>query len=147
MAQSREVGYWLELLFRLALAAFFILAGILKILDPKAMIAAIETYQVLPYTLSFLLAFFLPWVEVIAGAGVLFKKLYHGSLIWIGGLLVLFVIALAQGWFRGLDVTCGCFGGADHENQTNYAWLILRDLLLLGLVGTLWIRQSQEDRQ
>ncbi|MCB1121379.1 MAG: DoxX family protein [Verrucomicrobiae bacterium] len=147
MAPTRDVGYWFEWILRLILAAFFVSAGVIKILDPKSLVAAIETYQVLPYRLSFLLAFFLPWVEVVAGVGILLKKLYRGSLFSIAGLLVLFIIALAQGWFRGLDVTCGCFGGASHENQTNYGWLILRDLLLLVVVGTLWIRQAQEDRQ
>ena len=88
----------------------------------------------------------MPWLEVLAGLGVLFKKLYSGSLLVLSLLLVLFVIALAQGWFRGLDVTCGCFGSAEQENQTNYAWLILRDLVLLLIAATLWMRQSLEDR-
>jgi putative oxidoreductase len=147
MAQSQEVGRWLELSFRVILAGFFILAGVLKILDPKALTAAIETYQLLPYTASLLLALLLPWMEVLAGLGVLFKRLYGGSLMILALLLLLFIIALTQGWIRGLDVSCGCFGSADHENQTNYAWLILRDLILLAIAGTLWIRQALSDRQ
>jgi hypothetical protein len=146
MAQSPEVGQWLERLFRVILAGFFIVAGALKIWDPKSLTAAIETYQVLPYSLSLLLALFMPWLELLAGLGVLFKKLYSGSLLLLSLLLILFVLALAQGWFRGLDVTCGCFGSAAHDNQTNYAWLILRDLVLLLVAGTLWLRQTLEDR-
>ena len=147
MARSPEVGIWLERLMRLILAAFFIVAGTMKIWDPKSLTAAIETYQMLPYSLSVILALWMPWLELLAGLGILFKKMYSGSLLVIGSLLLLFVLALAQGWIRGLDVTCGCFGNAEHTNQTNYAWLIVRDLMLLVGAGTLWIRHTLADRQ
>ena len=147
MADKPELGKWLELLFRLILSAFFVVAGVLKIKDPQALTTAIETYQVLPYSLSFLLALFLPWLELFAGLGVAFRKLYGGSLFMLTVLLVVFIIALTQGWIRDLDVTCGCFGSADHENQTNYAWLIVRDLLLILIAYTLWIRHIHQDRQ
>lgn len=137
----------MELIFRWIPAGFFIVAGILKIKDPPSLTVAIETYQILPYQVSVVLSLFLPWLEVFAGLGVAFKKLYQGSLLILILLLGVFVIALAQGWARGLDVTCGCFGSANQENQTNYAWLIVRDLLLLLMVTTLWIRHLASDKQ
>ncbi len=89
----------------------------------------------------------MPWLEVLAGIGVLTQKLYSGSLLIIGALLLLFIAALVQGWIRGLDVTCGCFGSTDHENQTNYPLLIGRDLLLLVATFVLWIRHTKKDKQ
>ncbi|MDA0348255.1 MAG: DoxX family membrane protein [Verrucomicrobia bacterium] len=147
MARTPQLGIWIELTFRLILGVFFIVAGLLKIKDPKALTAAIETYQVLPYSISVLMALFLPWLELLAGIGVAFRKLYKGSLLILGLLLLMFVIALTQGWVRGLDVTCGCFGNPDHENQTNYSWLIIRDILLIFMVAKLWIRQTLLDKQ
>ena len=147
MAGSKEVGFWIELVFRLVLAVFFVAAGVLKIIDPKDLTTAIETYQVLPYAASFLLALLLPWLEVTAGLGILLKKNYGGSLVIIGALLFIFIVALTQGFIRGLDVTCGCFGSAEHENQTNYVWLISRDLALLLVSFTLWIRQNNEHNE
>lgn len=147
MAGQQEIGKLLEWSFRVILAGFFITAAVLKIRDPQALTTAIETYQILPYKLSFVLALFLPWLELLTGLGVLFKKHYEGSLLLLSLLLLLFIVALIQGWIRDLDVICGCFGSADHENQTNYGWLIVRDLLLLLMAVTLWIRQTQPDRQ
>ena len=147
MAESKEIGRWIERTFRLILAVFFIAAGVLKIMDPRALTTAIETYQLLPYELSFLMALYMPWLEVFAGLGVLFKKLYQGSLLMLLVLLFVFLIALLQGWVRGLDVICGCFGNADHENQTNYGWLIVRDIFLLVSAYSLWIRQAHSDKQ
>lgn len=147
MAGRPKLGTWMELAFRWILAGFFLIAGVLKIKDPQSLTAAIETYQIMPYQLSVILSLFLPWLEVFAGLGVAFKKLYPGSLLMLILLLGVFVIALAQGWARDLDVTCGCFGNADQENQTNYAWLILRDLLLILMATTLWIRHLASDKQ
>lgn len=146
MAGSSQIGLWIHRVIRIILAGFFIVAGGLKIWDPQSLTAAIETYQVLPYSLAVLLSLYMPWLEVLAGIGILTKKLYVGSLLIIGGLLLLFIIALVQGWIRGLDVTCGCFGNADQTNNTNYPLLIGRDLLLLGAAGLLWIRHSLKDR-
>ena len=147
MARTPQLGRWIDFAFRLILGGFFIVAGLLKIRDPKALTAAIETYQVLPYSISVLMALFLPWLELLAGIGVAFRKLYKGSLLILVLLLLMFVMALAQGWARGLDVTCGCFGDPDHENQTNYAWLITRDILLILIAVKLWIRQTLLDKQ
>ncbi|QXD24954.1 methylamine utilization protein MauE [Opitutia bacterium ISCC 51] len=146
MAGSSQISLWIYRVIRLVLAGFFIVAGGLKIWDPQSLTAAIETYQVLPYSLAVLLSLYMPWLEVLAGIGVLFKKLYGGSLLIIGGLLLLFIIALVQGWIRGLDVTCGCFGNADQMNKTNYPLLVGRDILLLVATGLLWIRHSLNDR-
>ena len=146
MAGSSQIGLWIHRVIRIVLAGFFIVAGGLKIWDPQSLTAAIETYQALPYSLAVLLSLYMPWLEVLAGIGILTKKLYVGSLLIIGGLLLLFIIALVQGWIRGLDVTCGCFGNADQTNNTNYPLLIGRDLLLLGAAGLLWIRHSLKDR-
>ena len=147
MVRTSQLGFWTDWILRLVLAGFFMAAGGLKIVDPKSLTAAIETYQVLPYSAAVLLSLFMPWLEVLAGLGVLLKKMYGGSLLILGALLILFIVALAQGWVRGLDVTCGCFGNADQVNKTNYPLLIGRDVALLAAVAVLWIRQGGKDPQ
>ncbi len=147
LAEKSEIGFWFELILRLILALFFLIAGVLKLIDPKSLTTAIETYQLVPYTASFLLALILPWMEIFAGLGVLLKKCYRGSLLILCGLLIVFIVSLFQGYIRGLDVICGCLGGAYEENQTNYIWLISRDLVLLLFAWTLWIRQSRKVKQ
>ena len=46
------------------------------------------------------------------------------------GLMVLFIIAIAQAWARGLSIDCGCFGGGGtvDPSQTRYLEEILRDI-------------------
>lgn len=145
MAGASQLIVWIERIVRWVLAGFFLVAGGLKIIDPKSLTAAIETYQILPYAAAVVLSLYLPWLEVLAGLGVLLKKYYGGSLLILTALLALFTVALLQGWVRGLDVTCGCFGNPDHVNQTNYPFLVGRDLLLLAASLVLWIRHLKQD--
>ena len=132
---------WIELLARMALGGVFLVAGILKILDPGSLLSATETYQIIPYRWSYWLALYLPWVEVLAGLGILLRKAYPGSLFLITALLAVFLIALTQAWVRGLNIICGCFSKATAESAGRYVFYVTRDLSLLGLVGLLWWRQ------
>ena len=131
---------WIELLARMALGTVFLVAGILKILDPGSLLAATDTYQIIPCRWSYWLALYLPWVEVLAGLGILLRKAYPGSLFLITALLVVFLMALIQAWARGLNIICGCFSQASAESTGRYVIYVARDLALLGLAGFLWWR-------
>ena len=52
-------------------------------------------------------------------------------------LLLVFILAVASAWVRGLTIDCGCFGGGGEvaPGQTAYGTELLRDagLLLLAL--------------
>ena len=133
---------WIELLARLALGGVFVVAGFLKILDPGSLLAATDTYQIIPYRWSYWLALYLPWVEALAGLGILSRKAYPGSLFLITIMLVGFLIALIQAWGRGLNIICGCFGNASAESTSRYVFYVSRDLALLSLAGFLWWRHS-----
>ena len=43
-------------------------------------------------------------------------------------LMVLFLIAEAQAWARGLSLDCGCFGGLAHQRVG--PWTVVRDVAL-----------------
>jgi hypothetical protein len=53
--------------------------------------------------------------------------------------MIVFIIAIAQAWARGLNIDCGCFGGggAVEPGQTKYLQEILRDFVLVFLAAYL----------
>jgi hypothetical protein len=53
--------------------------------------------------------------------------------------MIVFIIAIAQAWARGLNIDCGCFGGggAVEPGQTKYLQEILRDIVLVFLAAYL----------
>lgn len=119
---------WFQLLVRVVVAGLFIYAGAIKLLQPNTFLSDIESYRMMPYSLAWLVAFYLPPLEILCGLGLLWSKTRRASSAILIGLMLVFIVAIAAAWLRGLDISCGCFGSS--EGETNYLWLIIRDLLI-----------------
>lgn len=130
------------LALRLGLAALFLVAGALKLGDPTRFAIEITNYRLLP-ALAPYLAVTLPPVEIVLGLALVVMPLpwRRGALVGLGALLVMFTIAVAQVVGRGINVDCGCFGGASGPVT---AITVARDLVLLLAVGLLWWLEPKE---
>jgi putative oxidoreductase len=154
-------GVWrvLARILDFVLAAVFIFAGLAKIFDLDHVIAdfqylrfgdalvhlrqlsfanpvefanGIDNYKILPWLLSVALAFYLPWLEIFCGLGLVFRRFYGGALSILTALVVIFLAATIAAKVRGLDITCGCFGHA--SQHWNFSAHLGLDLVLFGLV-------------
>src|SRR5204862_212895 len=116
----------------LIIAAVFIYAGALKVLDPVQFAHDIDHYKILPWTIGVGLAFYLPWLEIFCGLALILRRLYLGGLTILTALISAFLVATIAAKIRGLDITCGCFG---HVSQRwNFSAHLALDLLLLAQV-------------
>ncbi len=98
-------------LVRVGLAAYFIYAGVRKLLAAAAFADTVSQYGLLPEPLVGPAALALSILEVVAGIGLLLDVI--GSLAVVLGMLVLFVGVLSYGIWLGLDIDCGCLGPGD----------------------------------
>ncbi len=136
---------------RLAVAAVFLVAGVMKIWDfaharsatPDFTIT-IQHYELLSPDLSMLLAVYLPWLEVIAALALFARPLALGAAAALLGMSVMFLAAIGSAWWRGLNIACGCFG--KDEATTDYRLLILRDLALLAAIAVLFAHEWRRAR-
>jgi len=135
MSKFAKAQPWLGLIARLVLGGVLFAAGYLKVgsLDKSQM--AVRAFELLPISIANFLGIFLPFFEIAIG---LLLILGAGTRIAaaLGGLtMVVFIIAIAQAWARGLNIDCGCFGGggAVEPGQTRYLQEILRDAGLAAL--------------
>lgn len=119
-------------IMRIGLAALFLYAGGIKLLDPKAFARIIAAYEIVPDALLPFVAIGLPALEVLAGLALLFD--IRGSLTVISGLLLLFVCVLGYGIIKDLDVDCGCFGAEELSRRDSLRHALYRDLVLVGMV-------------
>ena len=128
---------WLYRFCRWTLGGIFIYAGGTKLLEPEIFAVLIGAYGIVPEGLLVPVAIGLPFLEVIAGIGLLFD--IRGSLALITGLLVLFMVVLGYGIRMGLDVDCGCFGPEDPEAEAFHGLRLslFRDLVMM--VGVFFI--------
>ena len=122
---------WLYRLCRWVLGVIFIYTGGTKLLEPETFAVLIEAYGIVPEGLLMPVAIGLPFLEVVAGFGLLFD--IRGSLALITGLLVLFMVVLGYGIWMGLDVDCGCFGPEDPEAKAFHGLRLslLRNLVMM----------------
>ena len=126
---------WIGLVARLILGGVLFLAGYLKVDEPDKSQMAVRSYEMLPISVANLLGLVLPFVEVAIGALLILGSLTRFMAALGGFTMVIFIIAIAQAWARGLNIDCGCFGGggAVAPGETKYLQEILRDLGLVFL--------------
>ena len=120
---------------RLALGGVFVYAGFLKAQDVHAFAGSVAAYQVLPYTLNYLVAATLPWLELLVGGLLLVNRHVRAAALVAGGLTAFFVVVLVSVLLRGLDIDCGCFGAAATATPLQ---ALGRDVVLLFLAHTVF---------
>ena len=128
---------WVGLFARLILGGVLLVAGYLKAFSPDKSMMAVRAYELLPIWLANVLGIILPWLEIGAGLLLIIGVAIRYAALFGSALMVLFIVAIAQAWARGLSIDCGCFGGGGtiDPGKTKYLEEILRDtgLALLGL--------------
>jgi putative oxidoreductase len=138
VAARASFAGWRNIIWRivdLIIAAIFIYAGVLKVLDPVQLAHDIDHYKILPWAVGVGLAFYLPWLEIFCGLALIFRRFYRGALSILTSLVVVFLAATIAAKVRGLDITCGCFGHAS-QNWSFPAHLAL-DLGILAALAVL----------
>lgn len=128
----------------LLVGGVFIFAGLSKIvglqplrfLDPMEFARDIDNYKMLPWAICVAFALYLPWLEVICGLALIFRRWYSGALTILFALLLVFIGASIAAKTRGIDITCGCFGHL--SNQLSFAWHLALDFAIVAAVIALW---------
>jgi uncharacterized membrane protein YphA (DoxX/SURF4 family) len=122
---------WLMWILRLLAGGVFLVAGALKVIDPAHFAANIDHFRLLPYFAVAPLALYLPWLEIICGLAVFVGAARRSALVLLFVLTVIFIVAIASAWMRGLDIRCGCFGAA---STAPLAYDLVFDVVLGGVL-------------
>jgi putative oxidoreductase len=120
---------WLALPMRWYLGYVFIAACLHKIAHPGAFAVDVATYDILPLSLTNLMAIILPWMELFAGVMLIIGLRARAAALMVLGMMLMFIAALALALHAGLDMSCGCFASqaATGEDAISYK-TVLRDL-------------------
>jgi uncharacterized membrane protein YphA (DoxX/SURF4 family) len=133
---------WLVVGARCLVGAVFILAGFSKLLLPHAeVMAQMQQYPVLPQTLLPVLATVLPWIELSSGTALAIGWYTTPAACLVGLQLIAFSVLMVVVLAAGINIEdCGCFGQLGlHETP---AQVLIRDLILIALLGPVLARQS-----
>ncbi len=119
---------------RVLLGGTFAWAAATKLPDLRAFAEEVANYQLLPPALVPLAAVAFVGLELVVGLALMSGRLVRAASALSAGLLAAFIVALSQALVRGIDLRCGCFGGADLATWGTVG----RDVALLGLAGLSW---------
>jgi hypothetical protein len=130
-------GQVVDWILRVLVGAVLAVAGLVKAFQPDTFAVEVDRFQLTPWWLSVVLGYFLPWFEIVTAIGLFCRPFYLGALLAVSGLGTLFAVAVGSAWWRGLDISCGCFGGLV-SGQVN-AWHIFSALLFVGVGSALLV--------
>ena len=122
--------------YHLRFASAFADLGNLSLAEPAEFAHDINNFRILPWIASVALAFYLPWLEILCGLGLVFRVLYRGALSVLIALIVVFTLAITAAKIRGLDITCGCFGHA--TQHWSLAGHLATNLSIVAALVLLW---------
>lgn len=139
MARKYLCSPYLSVILRWYIGAVFIYASLSKIHYPAEFAESIAAYQIIPYWAVNFMAVFIPSFELITGLFLFIGLRTRVASSMIGGLLVIFIIALLMSLYRGLPISCGCFSSAEAQIGL---WEIARDVVWLLLVVQIFFFDS-----
>ena len=129
------------------LGGIFVYASLDKLRHPGLFAEAVYNYQLLPDLAINLVAIWLPWLELVSGALLIFGLWIRGSIIVVSGLMLVFLAGMGINLVRGLDIHCGCFVTQSDDPMT-FLTLFRDALFLLLSFYLIWVYQIRgiEDR-
>lgn len=137
-AKGRRILDGISFFARFFMAYTWLTAGWAKLNDHMNMTQAIMAYEIFTPQWSDLLARLIGPLEIAGGLFLLLGIFLRQSSKVATGVLVLFIIGIAQAWARGLAIDCGCFSIEPNLDAVamDYFVTILRDLFYIAL--TVW---------
>lgn len=134
----------LQWLASILLAAVFIAAALPKINAVGDFATTIDQYQLLPSYGVTALALSLPWIELVAGLGLLAPIVRSTSRWLCAGLLLVFIVVHISALARGLSIHCACFGNASTGLSPSEA--LARNACLLALALGIIYLEARKSR-
>ncbi|MBN2466969.1 MAG: DoxX family membrane protein [Deltaproteobacteria bacterium] len=126
---------YLSLLLRYFIGLMFIYASMSKIPYPAEFAKNIEAYRIVPYWIIPTMAVFLPWLEMICGLFLIIGVSTRAAAVLVGGLLLVFTVALTSNVLRGSPISCGCWESVGARIGW---WDVIRDFLLFLLTAQIF---------
>jgi uncharacterized membrane protein YphA (DoxX/SURF4 family) len=99
-----------------ALGVLFLAASLSKLGDLNDFANQVNHYRLAPVAWVNLIAMVTPWVELLTGLSLVLRVKPRAGAFVALVMMIVFTVAVAAAWARGLDFRCGCFGKAGAQS-------------------------------
>jgi len=133
----------ITIIISICMSFLFSFAAAHKLRAFAAFRAATDDYQLIPRQLSGLVSVLLIVTELLAASMVLIAPTHVAGLVIMAALLLVYTAGISINLVRGRrTIDCGCSGSALRHELSG--WLVLRNLVLLGLVLLSLVAQGSD---
>ncbi|MGC4016930.1 MAG: MauE/DoxX family redox-associated membrane protein [Luteolibacter sp.] len=138
----------IALILRVLLGVWFLYSGGEKVFGSglTEFTRAVANYRMVSAPWDAVIAYTLPWFEIVSGVCLMIGVLRKGALLLVAGMTVMFAIAVGHALREGLNIACGCRGS---DAPMNYGGKFVEFAAYLLAVGFVWWqdRPKKEDVQ
>jgi hypothetical protein len=99
-------------ILRVGLGCLLLWSSLPKIRHSYDFLGSVYGYQLVGPRMGVFVAAALPWLEFVVGVCLLTGVFVGGALLLCAGLTAMFTVVLATALYRGLAISCGCFGNS-----------------------------------
>jgi putative oxidoreductase len=101
-----------HLVLRVGLGGLFLYSGGMKLFGTglDSFVKDVDNFHIVSSLYSVFIAYSLPWLELFVGVFLLLGFFTKAAASWALLMTLVFIIAIASAWIRGIDLHCGCFG-------------------------------------
>lgn len=121
-------------------AAFFLYAAYGKIgsNNTRQFAVEIKNYKILPERYVNVPAIFMPWLEIVAAAALIFPRTRLAGAVLISAMLLVFIAAVGySALYLGLDISCGCTG--KDSGQAGWSTIGRNVALIVATLLSVWL--------
>ena len=128
-------------IIRIIFGLFFILSGIVKLIDLQSFRDSVVLFDILPQYLVDFVTVIIPSIEFVCGLLLVVNIFKKGALSFLITLMGIFIVAIGINLLRGESFECGCLGPFQLIDEIS--WLSV--LVNLGIVVTLMLLYLREE--
>ena len=119
MDRRRDYLSLLALRLRVGLGLWFIWSGyqLVFVSGLTHFTQAVGNYKIVGAPWDALIAYTLPWFQIVTGACLALGQPRRGAILAGCGLVTTFAVAIGWAWRHKLNIACGCHGSDDPMNH------------------------------
>lgn len=135
----------LALVLSVILGAWFLYSGGEKVFvrGLERFLQDVANYRMVGAPWDVMVAYGVPWLEIIAGACLMLQVLKRGALVVITGLVLVFSAAVGWAWAHHLKIACGCRGG---DEPIHYWGKTVEFAVYFAVLGFLFFVEFRQTR-
>jgi len=133
---------------RIALGCLFIYSSLPKIRQPYDFLSSVYEYELVGPKLGMFVAMTMPWLELFTGVCLVGGIFISGALLTTIAMGATFSYVIVSAIRRGLDISCGCFGGSGTDTINYFTLIRASAIFTFGILAyvCLIFRRGGEER-